>query len=200
MQYLPLFLKKDLCPKCRSKRKKIKSKLSLYKSHEERKKKKTCSCGCACVKPQPIKNQYLKGKMLDRNKCSFYQKTSGKHHKLCLGQSKTSRRKVNNGLETNLNHNENCVNTTNSLLDPTLIFPLEEEETPKFSGNRFHETVSISSAQLDSKSILSTLPNKKHFLSTNIRQSVKIVCRQSSETGSNKQENTIDPPEKKNVK
>ena len=168
----------------------------------ERKKKKTYSCGCACVKPQPIKNQYLKEKMLDRNKCSFYQKTSGKRHKLCLGQSKTSRHwKVNNGLETNSNQNENCVNTTNSLPDPTLIFPLEEEETPKFSGNRFHETVSISSAQLDSKSILSTLPNKKHFLSTNIRQSVKIVCRQSSETGSNKQENTIDPPpEKKNVK
>ena len=139
--------------------------------------------------------------MLDRNKCSFYQKTSEKCHKLCLGQSKTSRHwKVNNKLETNSNQNENCVNTTNSLLDPTLIFPLEED-TPKFSGNRFHETVSISSAQLDSKSILSTLPNKKHFLSTNIRQSVKIVCRQSSETGSNKQENTIDPPpEKKNVK
>ena len=154
------------------------------------------------MKPQPIKNEYLKGKMLDRNKCSFYQKTSGKRHKLCLGQSKTSRRwKVNNGLEPNSNQNENCVNTTNSLPDPTLIFPLEEEETPKFSGNRFHKTVSISSAQLDNKSILSTLPNKKHFLSTNICQSVKIVCRQSSETGSNKQENTIDPPpEKKTVK
>ena len=140
--------------------------------------------------------------MLDRNKCSFYQKTSGKRHKLCLGQSKTSRRwKVNNGLETNSNQNENCVNTMNSLPDPTLIFPLEEEETPKFSGNRFHETVSISSAQLDNKSILSTLPNKKHFLSTNIRQSVKIVCRQSSETRSNKEENSIDcPSEKKNVK
>ena len=104
--------------------------------------------------------------MLDRNKCSFYQKTSGKQHKLCLGQSKTSRRwKVNNGLETKSNQNEYCVNTTNSLPDPTLIFPLEEEETPKFSGNRFHETVSISSAQLDSKSILSTLPRKKDFLS-----------------------------------
>ena len=154
------------------------------------------------MKPQPIKNQYLNGKMLDRNKCSFYQKTSGKCHKLCLGQSKASRHwKVNNGFGTNSNQNENCVNTTNSLPDPTLIFPLEEEETPKFSGNRFHKTVSISSAQLDSKSILSTLPNEKHFLSTNIHQSVKIVCRQSSETGSNKQENTIDPPpEKKNVK
>ena len=140
--------------------------------------------------------------MLDRNKCSFYQKTSGKRHKLCLGQSKTSRRwKVNNGLETKSNQNEYCVNTTNSLPDPTLIFPLEEEETPKFSGNRFHETVSISSAQLDSKSILSTLPRKKDFLSKNIRQSVKIVCRQSSETRSNKEENSIDcPSEKKNVK
>ena len=140
--------------------------------------------------------------MLDRNKCSFYQKTSGKHHKLCLRQSKASRHwKVNNGFETNANRNENCVNTKNSLPDPTLIFPLEEEETPKFSGNRYHETVSISSAQLDSKSILSTLLNKKHFISTNIRQSVKIVCRQSSETGSNKQENNIHPPpEQKNVK
>ena len=140
--------------------------------------------------------------MLDRNKCSFYQKTSGKRHKLCLGQSKTSRCwKVNNGLETKSNQNEYCVNTTNSLPDPTLIFPLEEEETPKFSGNRFHETVSISSAQLDSKSILSTLPRKKDFLSKNIRQSVKIVCRQSSETRSNKEENSIDcPSEKKNVK
>ena len=57
-------------------------------------------------------------------------------------QSKTSRHwKVNNGLETESNQNEYCVNTMNSLPDPTLIFPLEEEETPKFSGNRFHETV-----------------------------------------------------------
>ena len=194
MQYLLSFQKKDLCPRCRSKRKKIKSKLSLYKSREE----KNYSCGCACVKTQPIKNQYLKGEMLDRNKCSFYQKTSGKRHKLCLGQSKTSRHwKVNNGLETKSNQNEYCVNTTNSLPDQTLIFPLEEEETPKFSGNRFHETVSISSAQLDSKSILSTLPKKKDFLSTNIHQSVKIVCRQSSETRSNKEENSIDCPSEK---
>ena len=139
--------------------------------------------------------------MLDRNKCSFYQKTSGKQHKLCLGQSKTSRRwKVNIGLETKSNQNEYCVYTTNSLPDPTLIFPLEEE-TPKFSGNRFHETVSITSAQLDSKSILSTLPRKKNFLSTNIHQSVKIVCRQSTEIRSSKEENRIDcPSEKKNVK
>ena len=130
--------KNDLCPKCRSKRKKIKSKLSLYKSREERKKKKTYSCGCACVKPQPIKNQYLKGEMLDRNKCSFYQKTSGKRHKLCLGQSKTCRRwKGNNALQTNSSQNEKCENTMISLPDPTLIFPLEEEETPKFSVKRF---------------------------------------------------------------
>ena len=101
--------------------------------------------------------------MLDRNKCSFYQKTSGKRHKLCLGQSKTSRRwKVNNGLETNSNQNENCVNTTNSLPDPTLIFPLEEEETPKFSGNRFHETVSISSAQLEHSTKQEAFPFYKY--------------------------------------
>ena len=168
----------------------------------ERKKKKTYSCGCACVKPQPIKNQFLQGEMLDRNKCSFYQKTSGKRHKLCLGQSKTCRRwKRNNGLQTISSQNEKFENTTNSVPDPTLIFPLEEEETPKFSVKRFDETVSISSAQLHCKSILSTLPEKKHFLATNIRQSVKIVSRQSSEAVSNNQENGIDSPvEKKNVK
>ena len=54
---------------------------------------------------------------------------------------------------------------------------------------------------MDSKSILSTLPRKKDSLSKNIHQSVKIVCRQSSETRSNKEENSIDcPSEKKNVK
>ena len=108
-----------------------------------------------------------------------------------MGQSKKSRHwRFNNGPETNSTNDQTLCTGRDSVQDPTLIFPLEQEENTKSTGNIYPQTLTISSSHINRKSILSSLLKKITYHCPNQRQSVKIVSTSLPESGINNEENT----------
>ena len=116
------------------------------------------------MKPKPIKNDYVNADLLDTNKCSVYYKTSGKRHRLCLGQSKKCRRwRLNNEVETISTTEQTLITGRDSVQDATLIFPLEEEENLNCTGNSYPQTLITGRDSVQDPTLIFPLEEEKNL-------------------------------------
>ena len=176
------------CSTCENKKKrKHLSNLSLYKSRKRKYNKFECGC-CPDLKKPKLNFPVSHSDQLNTTKCTMYQKTCGKRHKLCIGQNKSHKRwrKLKN-YEMHSGDIDIPISDSKSMLSTseTIIIPFQENKSSvldRIPLRTNHNPISVDildetyskfkeKSSAKSKQSQNDIPDKDYSLSTSVQNS-----------------------------